>query len=227
MKRWLCPLLMALLLTGCAEEAPRSLREGERAKPAAVPAAPAVETSAASKAPEEPVQEGDLSARLLEAEPRPLSEAEIKAAYDRAVTAYGWFTLAPLPDNGQVVVVDDALYRRVHAKGLEDLDDLRTHLNGIFTPEVTERLLSGESTGSSYREIDGALYVTGIGRMRDLTKGTARVQTEQVSGTEYAVNVAVDLLDDEQGAVTGLECWSFPYLFTGDRWVFGDFRLVY
>ena len=45
--------------------------------------------------------------------------------------------------------------------------------------------------------------------------------------TTFSVNVTVDLLDDREGAVTGMECWAFPYVLENGRWGFSDFRLVY
>ena len=35
------------------------------------------------------------------------------------------------------------------------------------------------------------------------------------------------LLDRDGVTVTGLESWSFPYVYTGERWVFTDFHLIY
>ena len=50
---------------------------------------------------------------------------------------------------------------------------------------------------------------------------------EQTGDTAFSVNVTVDLLDDREGAVTGMECWAFPYVLENGRWGFSDFRLVY
>ena len=41
------------------------------------------------------------------------------------------------------------------------------------------------------------------------------------------MDVTVDLLDEDQTAVTGLECWAFPYVYEEGRWVFSAFQLVY
>lgn len=157
--------------------------------------------------------------------PPELSQEEILSAYQRAAAAYGWFTLEPLPDSGETVTVDGAVYRRVDMEGMEELKDLRTYLNSVFAPELTEQLLSGGPP--EYRDIEGALYVTGRGRMRDSRKGTVQIQTEQVDSGSYLVNVTVDLLDRDGVTVTGLESWSFPYVYTGDRWVFTDFKTIY
>lgn len=55
----------------------------------------------------------------------------------------------------------------------------------------------------------------------------SRVEAQQVSDGEYSVNVTVDLLDRDGVTITGLESWSFPYVYTGERWVFTDFHLIY
>ena len=123
------------------------------------------------------------------------------------------------------MTVDGTVYRKVKAEGMEELEDLRTYLNSVFSPELTERLLSGGPP--TYREIEGALYVTGQGRLRDPDKGSVQIEIEQVEAGSYLVNVTVDLLGRDGVTVTGLESWSFPYVYTGDRWVFTDFKTVY
>ena len=157
----------------------------------------------------EEAAQGELSEARVEAAGRPLSEEEIISAYDRAVTAYSWFVVSPLPDTGQTVSQDGRIYRRV---------------DGMEEPE---RLLATGGESPMYRDIDGALYVTDQGRERDPLKGKRQVEAQQVSDGEYSVNVTVDLLDRDGVTVTGLESWSFPYVYTGERWVFTDFHLIY
>lgn len=179
---------------------------------------------ATDASPEEAAQDA-LTETRVEAAGRPLSEEEIISAYNRAVAAYSWFVVSPLPDTGQTVNQDGVVYRRVES--MEELEDLRIYLNGLFAPEVTERLLATGGDAPMYRDIDGALYVTGRGRDWDPQKGKSQVETQQVSDGEYSVNVTVDLLDRDGVTVTGLESWSFPYVYTGERWVFTDFHLIY
>ena len=83
-----------------------------------------------------------------------------------------------------------------------------------------------ESGGAvRYRDIHGELYVGGEGRGWDESKGETDIQIQQTGENAYSVNVTVELLD-AAGAENGLECWSFPYTFEGDRWVFSEFQLV-
>lgn len=211
MKRRIWPLLLSLLffLSGCG---------GADAPPAAVPEESASGEPAAADA--------GLSATQLEAEPRPLAEEEILAAYYRAEEAFGWFELDPLPDSGEAVRLEGTVYRRVDSPGMEDLEALRTYLRGLFSAELTEQLLETGGSRPLYRDIDGALYVSALGRARDAGKGTVRAEVVQLDCRTYSLEISVDLLDSSRSAVIGLECWSFPFSYVDGRWVFTDFRLV-
>lgn len=212
-KKFCLLLCLALLLTGCADR-------GTAADGSPAETAP---SGAETVTPES----GDMSAARVEAAARPLTEEEVLTAYDRAVSIYSWFELAPLEDTGETLAEDGAIYRRVDHPGVEDLDDLRTCLRSVFSEEMTEWLLSGDGTAVRYREIGGALYVTGQGRDRASGKGDVSAQVEQREETVYSVNVAVELLDADGATVSGLECWAFPYALENGRWVFTDFRLMY
>jgi len=206
--RGLIAMLLILTLLGCAAP-PKE----ERAS------APAVRV-------EVPETES-MRASMVEASARPLLEAEILSAYERAQRFYGWFDLAPLPTSDETAVWEREIYHRVDKEGVETLEDLRTSLRSVFSQELTDRLLDGKTARIQYRDIGGALYVSGAPRERDAGKGQAGVETEQLEETVYSVNVLVDLLDEDGETVVGLESWSFPYVFESDRWVFTDFSLVY
>lgn len=209
--RGVIAMLLLLALTGCATS------PAEEVAARAAPSAPRAEAPQAES----------MRASLVESAARPLLEAEILAAYERAQLVYGWFDLSPLPTADEPAVLDGEAYRRVEMDGVEELEDLRTYLRSVFSQELADRLLEGKGTRVRYRDIDGALYAAGSGRERDAGKGQAYVEIEQVEESVYSVNVLVDLLGGDGETVVGLESWSFPYAFEEDRWVFTDFRLVY
>lgn len=215
MKWWSLLLLLLMLLPalGCAADGTAEMSEA--------PAHPAAETAVAA-APTE-----DLTAARTQTQPRPLTEEELLSAYERAVTACGWFDLSTMSCEDATHVVDGREYHRVSYRGMEDLEDLRTYLRGLFSQEVTDRLLATGGDAPLYREIDGALYVLPTYRSRDRLKGNVRTQTEQSSQTAYAINVAVDILDADQSTVIGAECHAFPYELVEERWVFTEFHLVF
>ena len=176
---------------------------------------------------EAPPEAETLEAAQVESDARMPTEEEILGDYDRAVRIYGWFDLTPLEDSGETATENGTVYRRVSAAECRTMEELRLNLRSVFTESLTERLLSGEEGRIRYRDIDGALYVTGEGRERNSGRGSVTVEVEQAGETAYSVNVTVDLVGQEDGVVTGMECWSFPYVLENDRWGFSEFRLVY
>ena len=111
-------------------------------------------------------------------------------------------------------------------EGIEELEDLRACLRGLFSQELTDRLLDGRSARIQYRDVDGVLFASGDGRERDAGKGQVQIEVERLEEGACSVNVAVDLLGEDRETVVGLESWSFPYAFVNDRWVFTEFQLV-
>ncbi|WP_369283511.1 hypothetical protein [Oscillibacter sp. GMB15532] len=219
-KKFAALFLSAALLTGCGmlEEAAVSSAVSDGKPSEAVAASP---------------QEGAPgSAEMMNAaettgSARELTEEEILAAYDRAVAAYEWFELNPLPCVGPMRQENGVNYQRVEYAGLYTLNDLETYLESLFSEDVISRLLDPEAPAPRYRDIDGVLYARPDGRPADTGKGAASAVVEREKDGSYLINVTVDLLDSEQATVTGAEFYAFPYRELNGRWVFADFELVY
>lgn len=211
MKRWSVLVLALLLLTGCGSQM-------------------SADGTAAGEEFRAEAAEGqrELGASKTEAQARPLTEEEILDAYDRAVTAYGWFDLQPLPTSGDFHMVDGQSYRPVDYPGIENLMDLQTYLKDVFSQEIVEKLMDGENgTFFRYLDVNGILYGPTGGRSRDRFRGEIHTEVEMNSETTYMVYVSVDVLDQDQTTVTGLESYVFPYEQINGRWVFTQFQLVY
>ena len=212
MRKTIAVMLFALLLAGCAAPAGEAPASASTASAVRAASAPEVE---------------NMSSSMVESSARPLPEEEVLAAYERAERIYGWFDLAPLPSSGQPSSVNGRTYYPVDMEGIVELEDLRTYLRGVFSQELTDRLLSGEAARISYQDVNGILCVCGESREHNAGKGRIRVEAEQLEETLYSVTVMVELLGEDGETVVGLESWSFPYAFVDDRWVFTDFRLFY
>lgn len=209
-ERCLAVLLIVLLLSGCGASAEKTV------------------SSAGFEQAETVEAGGAMTAEQTEKEARSLTAEEVLTAYDQAVEAYSWFDLTPLPAAGTAVELDGESYLPVDRQGMSTMLELRTYLRGLFSEEVTDQLLETGGSRPLYREVDGTLYVrANSGREKDPYKGGVNAQVKQENETSYAVNVTVDLLDGDRREVTGVECYSFPYQWVEDRWVFTQFQLVY
>lgn len=221
-RTWAALVLAAVLLSGCGaseQTAASSAASGSGDELAVVvSAAPAGSAAGSTET---------MNAASTQGSDRDLTEEEVLAAYDRAVTAYEWFDLNALPCGGPVVLEDGIGYQRVEYAGFDTLDDLRTYLRSLFSEDVISRLLSQDTQTPRYRDIDGELYVHPGGREADPEKSSASAAVEQKEDGSYLINVTVDLLDNEQTTIAGVECYAFPYQEVNGRWVFTDFKLVY
>lgn len=219
-KKYAALFLSAALLTGCGDLA------GVAVFPAVSSGEPA-ETVAASPQEDAAGSTEMMNAAETTGSARELTEEEVLAAYDRAVAAYEWFELNPLPCVGPVRQENGVKYQRVDYVGLYTLNDLETYLESLFSEDVIARLLDRETPAPHYRDIDGALYARPDGRPADTGKGAATAAVEREEDGSYLINVTVDLLDRDQATVTGAEFYAFPYRELNGRWVFADFALVY
>ena len=245
MKR-LILLLAALLLLGgctgaCGEIQPVA---SDGPSPSALPevqgsAAPQPSSTSAFLGTHEPEPEPDpiqSASPEPETSPQPaetLSAAEgpddetVLAAYRAAVEAFWWFQVEPLPfDRADSREVDGVTYYRVDYPGIDSTITLRGYLKSLFSDDLVELLLPYD--GTQYVDLDGSLYGQDGGRGTDVTRGAETVQVLRGDDPDRCtVRVLVEVLDPEQdGAVTDIITYEFPYEKVGDKWIFTDFSLV-
>ena len=175
------------------------------------------------------------SFRLLESEPTVYgnqpTDAQLEALYQRAVEAFEWFHMSPMPLNGtyEVVCENDFTYWRVDFDGISTLADLEAYLGSIFTEDVVSELLSNDLI---YREFGGILYAIGASRGGDLTRGDEIHEiirtTREHHGYDWIVyRVMVDVLDtDNLENVIGFELYDFHLTYVYGGWLFANFSLV-
>lgn len=223
-RRCFAAFLTVVFMSGCGTALPAASAGGEETGAGAASGATSALTAAARS---EPQISETASATQVEQSGREPTEDEILTAYDRAVTAYGWFDLDTLPCGGPVKIIDGENYQKVEYRGFDTLEDLEIYLSSLFSPKVIDRLLEQDEEAPKYRDIDGALYVHPSGRLRDADKGSAAVTVARQDESTYFVNVTVDLLAGDLSTITGAECFAFPYQLVNGRWVFTEFRLVY
>ncbi len=219
-KKYAALLLSAVLLTGCGDFLGVAISPAGTSTGQATPV---------SEPPQENYAESAerMDAAETKASPRELTEEEVFAAYDRAVAAYEWFEMNPLPCVGPLRQENGVTYQRVNYAGLDTLNDLETYLESLFSETVIVRLLDREAPAPRYRDIDGVLYARPDDRPADTGKGAASAAVEREEDGSYLINVTVDLLDRDQVTVTGAEFYAFPYREVNGRWVFSEFELVY
>ena len=198
--RGICFLLAAFLLLGlCAC--------GGKPQPAPSP-------SGASTSP--PVTASPGPAEI----PKPTVE-EMRAAYDAAVEAFGWFEVGMYPlsvDRTDVRETEVGRYYLITDSRFDTWDTLEEYLYSLFDGETVLRLLSSEHL----RDFDGRLYGLAGGAGTDPTVGELtgfQVKTE--TEDRFVLSVSYERPD------VGVSVYEFSYVWQGDRWVFEDFHLVY
>jgi len=169
-------------------------------------------------------------ATAITREDQPTDE-EIKALYQRAVEAFGWFHMSTMPENAAYQVIDENgfTYWRVDFEGISSLADLEAHLSLIFTADIVSELLSNTTI---YREFDGILYTIGASRGGNLTRGDEvheiiRTTREHLGYSVIIYSVMVDILNmDDLEEVVGFELYHFTLEFVDGVWLFSNFSLV-
>lgn len=152
--------------------------------------------------------------------PKPTVE-EMRAAYDAAVEAFGWFEVGMYPlsvDRTDVRETEVGRYYLITDSRFDTWDTLEEYLYSLFDGETVLRLLSS----GSFRDFDGHLYGLAGGTGTDPTVGEQtdfQVKTE--TEDRFVLSVSYERPD------AGVSDYEFSYVWQGDRWAFEGFYLVY
>jgi len=155
------------------------------------------------------------------------TDAEIEAAYQRAVEAYAWFDRESLPSDWEDQIEDENgwIYTRVDHESISTLADLQAHLHDIFTAEVVSGMF--DRSGSNYREFHGVLYTLGGERGWNITAGEETHEIIRESDTRIIYRVTVEILDvDTLETVVDTEVHEFVYELIDGQWLFSNFNLT-
>lgn len=224
MKKWLLLTVLLVMLSttaGCGEGPPADGSNAAVSGTITEESAASGEAEAAST----PASK-TMEASEVENDGAPLTDEEILTTYDRAVTAFSWFNLNPLPCNGETAAENGDVYYRVDYAGIGTLEDLKTYLRELFAEEIVQTLLPENTEMPLYRDVQGVLYELPFARGTDVHKGKITRTVEKISDTHYVVNVAVETLGEDLQTVTGIEYHAFPYEYINGRWVFTEFEMV-
>lgn len=164
-------------------------------------------------------------------------QEDVLAAYDEAARLYDWFDLAPMPlDESDSVREGENTYFRVLDEAITSTEELRSRLERVFTPELTEEIFN--KVPDQYRDFDGKLYAIPGGRGTNIYLLDKTVQAARLSEDRWEVTLtfwadyedARMVPEPETGvsvsyptAVTGYSTTCIDYERTPEGWRFTSF----
>ncbi len=155
-----------------------------------------------------------------------LTDDEVFQLYNKAREAYEWFDLKTIPhDSERYIEVNGERYFEVVQPGMNSKKALVDYLNGLFTGDITESLMTTSS--GRFVEKDDKLYVLPADRGTDILKGKESYRLERISDKQLMITVTVEVYDDPDAKnVVGYEEHDFYLEFSDNRWRFKNFELV-
>jgi hypothetical protein len=153
------------------------------------------------------------------------TDAQVEAAYKKAVEAYGWFYRTTMPlDEEATIKEGDNTYNKVNHAGIKTYADLESYLKTIFTAGLVSDILADDDR---YRDFDGALYAIGADGASNILKGGQAVEIIRESDTKIVYQVTVDIIDDpDNEEVVDTEVFEFNYILVDEAWLFSNFSLT-
>ncbi len=151
-----------------------------------------------------------------------ISDEEVKALYEQAVTLYSWFDLSSLPvDTSQKATIDGETFFKVSAE-VATYQELETRLTRIFDDQIVNDLMSR----GIYTDYQGSLYAKPADRGTNRLRGAEVHSINRRNDKEIEYCVKVEILDDK-GAIKDYEHYCFRLVKYKDAaWRFSSFELV-
>lgn len=178
----------------------------------------------------------DLSKRLQKFSKHAVSTrvlSDVTYAYKNAREAYGWFAVSTMPTvnptPGNVLEYNGRQYVKVSHDTIKNMAALEGYLRTLFSDGIVKNLLHMADEIEQYKDFDGSLYATFIGRGSDINKGGETYSIVQIYNDKIIFRVTVELLGDWDGSqspVIGGEDHDLTYEKIGGKWVFSSFELV-
>ncbi len=151
-----------------------------------------------------------------------ISDEEVNALYEQAVTLYAWFDLSSLPvDTSQKATIDGETFFKVTAE-IATYQELVTRLKRVFDDQIVNDLLSR----GIYTDYQGSLYGRPADRGTNRLRGAEEYNINRRNDEEIEYLVKVEILDDN-GAVKDYKHYLFRLLkYKDDVWRFNSFNLT-
>lgn len=166
------------------------------------------------------------SAAAQDTQPAPgITQAEALALYQEARTVWDWFDLGTLPTGQETLEADDSRYFRV--EGFDSLSELRDYLLTLFSPALTDQLLTG---CQPFQETKDALFVLPAQRGSGIYAGEESLQVflmEPEEAEQYGYDGHIyetrEVLDEDLATVLYHKRHDWFFLWNGSHYVFTSF----
>ena len=161
-----------------------------------------------------------------------ISDEQITAAFFSAREAMEWFELTTMPIGREsdpnmpveaVPVDEETGGVPVYHSTIKTYNDLKSHLQSLFSDKMADDLLSSER----YFDKDGELYTIPADRGSDIGKGEETHEIIRENDKKIIYRIMVENLSyDDFETVVGYSVHDMICEYIGDKWVFTVFELI-
>ena len=170
--------------------------------------------------------DGTSGTASQDTQPAPgITQAEALVLYQEARTVWDWFDLGTLPTTEESLEADEATYFRV--EGFDSLAELRDYLLTLFSPALTDQLLTGYQP---FQETAEGLFVQPAQRGSGIYAGEETLQvflTDPAEAEQYGYDGRIyetrEVLDEDLATVLYHKRHDWFFLWDGSHYVFTSF----